>query len=249
MNIKHDIALETIDDSLVEGEFSIVTESDGGMSAVRNDGKKIPISGVRANMLISNIRDSYVRIKLKTGEIALVPKGSGKLPFRDTTTIYNELIAQKVIDLILDGSSLSDICKSEGFPSRGSISRWFIEEPKFKQAYDMSKKIQSDFLESEVVGIADNSGLTKEEQGRAKIMVDTRMRLVKGLKAGYGEKDSTVGGVVFNLNFDPEHPERTKIIDDGKVMSKEEYHSKYSLDSNGVIDVEDENEGEAGDDE
>lgn len=241
--IKYSLALETIEDSLEEGKFSVVTEKDGGMTAIRDDGKKIALSGARASLMIKNLSDSYTKIRLKTGEIALVPKGVGYLPFKDDTTHYNELVGMKIIEEILNGITLSVICKSPGFPSRASISRWFIEEPEFKKAYEYSKKVQAEFYESELIELADNSGLTKEEISKTKLQVDSRKTLTKALKAGWGEREVYSSDVILSLNYDPKNPKKPVILDQGVEITQEAYSAKYSLDSPENLQVK-EDEGE-----
>lgn len=103
-------------------------------------------------------------------------------------TKYSEKMASTICEMIGDGKSLKSICLEESMPSKSSVYKWLLEQPKFSDMYRLSREIQCETLMDEIMDIADDSSndTTKDRDGndrtdseaiqRSKLRVDARFK-------------------------------------------------------------------------
>lgn len=121
-------------------------------------------------------------------------------------TDFNQEIADEICERIATTPrGLDFICESDdSFPSARTVARWLAKDDAFCQSYLRSRERQADLLFDQCLEIADDSsgdvklvGAEGEERevvnsefvARAKLRVDTRMRMAGKLKPKkYGDK-------------------------------------------------------------
>lgn len=135
----------------------------------------------------------------------------GKAPAKAVRTVghksgrpplYSRELADKVLKRIAGGETLSDICRSEGMPSRDTVQQWVIDNTNgFSGSYARAREIGFDVMAEECIRIADDQtrDVIVDENGiervnsevvqRSKLKIDTRKWLLAKLAANkYGEK-------------------------------------------------------------
>jgi len=117
---------------------------------------------------------------------------------RPETEIFNETVADKILDMLADGLSLRAICRTNGLPSGSVIRKWLARNPDFAKQYAYAREEQADTLFDETLAIADAIGddATNEQIRKAQLQIDTRKWLAGKLrpkKYGDASKHETSG--------------------------------------------------------
>ncbi len=129
---------------------------------------------------------------------------------RPPRTVYSELMADRICELVASGQSLKKIALIEGYPSASTILEWAkypdeVSRPGFQERFAKAKEIGYHLMAEEIVEIADDSGKDKikktlpngkvievidhENIQRDKLRVDARFRIIsKTLPDIYGDK-------------------------------------------------------------
>lgn len=68
---------------------------------------------------------------------------------------YTAAIALRICEQIADGMTLTDIVKQESMPARGTIYRWFVVFPEFKEAFERAKTLSAFSYEEKALEVAD----------------------------------------------------------------------------------------------
>jgi len=115
-------------------------------------------------------------------------------------TIFNQELADKICEMVVEGKSLIKISKELNF-NIASFFRWLREEKDFCDKYTRAKVEQADTLIEEILDIADCSKFDKttDENGRvitdhehiarSRLRVDTRKWVAGKMRPKkYGEK-------------------------------------------------------------
>lgn len=69
---------------------------------------------------------------------------------------YSEDVAQRFLDLVQEGRTVSSICETEpGMPNRRTITRWFTVHPEFSKRFDKAQEMQADVYFDKVVDTAE----------------------------------------------------------------------------------------------
>lgn len=121
---------------------------------------------------------------------------------------YTPEMAKTICDRLSIGRSLSSICKDEDMPCMATVMSWLVKSEQgnpefvgFLDSYLRAREAQADVIFDECLEIADDSGadtrLNEHHQividgeviQRAKLRIDTRMRMAGKLKPKkYGDK-------------------------------------------------------------
>lgn len=114
---------------------------------------------------------------------------------------FSQKIADKIVDLIAGGKTLTEACKSPGMPNRRTVQRWCHQFPEFDRQYQRSQELLADALFDEIKAIADDGtgDVTIDAKGRqrvdwenvnrSKLRVETRKWLAAQLNPRkYGDK-------------------------------------------------------------
>lgn len=105
---------------------------------------------------------------------------------------FNQVIADLIIEMLLEGQSMRSICALEDMPSKATVFRWMKHSPKFRADYELAKQYDADWLIDEIKDIADDSAsdwidteagkvFNKEAVQRSRLRVDARFKLAEKL--------------------------------------------------------------------
>ena len=123
-------------------------------------------------------------------------------------SLYTDELSVLICERIVNGESLSAICRDEGMPSPSIIYRWMRENEEFCHRYTRAREDQADTLADEILDIADENidDFIVDDEGnkrpnpdtvqRSKLRVEARKWIAAKLKPKkYGEKiDHNIGG-------------------------------------------------------
>lgn len=105
-------------------------------------------------------------------------------------TDYNQDIATRICELLVEGHSLRAICRRKEMPGLSTVFQWFPKHPDFAEQYARAKEEQADTFADEMLDIAD----TEEDVQRAKLKVDVRKWIASKMKPKrYGDRTTLVG--------------------------------------------------------
>ncbi len=91
-----------------------------------------------------------------------------------TRVHFTPEIADRILDQISAGKSLTAVCKAKGMPAPCTIYRWVQAIPAFAARFEMAKEERAHMLADEILAIADAPAETNEQVQRARLRVDTR---------------------------------------------------------------------------
>lgn len=106
--------------------------------------------------------------------------------------------------------SIATICKRKGMPSKATIFRWKVEHPDFAAMYEAAKVEQLYCGIEECTEIADKAPTTPEGIQKAKLRIDTRIKVAQRLKPkefgdkvdlNHGGQDGNPVNMNWSINF------------------------------------------------
>lgn len=106
--------------------------------------------------------------------------------------------------------SIATICKRKGMPSKATVFRWRSEQPAFKDMYEAAKLEQLYGGIEECTEIADKAVETSEGIQKAKLRIDTRIKVAQRLKPkefgdkvdlNHGGQDGNPVNMNWSINF------------------------------------------------
>lgn len=101
-------------------------------------------------------------------------------------TKYNEQLAGEICRRLGRGEPLARICDDDDMPSYNTVWRWENEDAEFRELSARAKRDGTHFLADDSLRIADDVTI---DTNRAKLMIDTRLRLIGKWNAkAYGDK-------------------------------------------------------------
>jgi hypothetical protein len=116
---------------------------------------------------------------------------------RGRPTEYDEAIAGKICDAIIEGAALYKVCEKPDFPGERTVYQWLEKHPEFAQQYARARELQQDRAADEIIEIADN----EPDPNKARIRVDARKwRASKLAPKKYGDRvDMNLSGSVQTM--------------------------------------------------
>ena len=101
-------------------------------------------------------------------------------------TGYNDEIAEKILNLVIDGQPIRFICSQVDMPSVATVMRWLSDYPEFAKQYALAKEMYAHCIFDEIQHIADTCDPTEVQ--KAKLMIDARKYIASRLAPKkYGE--------------------------------------------------------------
>lgn len=152
---------------------------------------------------------------------------------------YSEIIADIILDEVLNGSSLNKISQRPDMPTYSIIRRWRNEHPEFEEAYQMAVKMRAEKLIDEALDIARQTEDPDNIVGTSKLIID-QLKYVAQQEdpKKYSQKasvsDNNGNNVVFNIISgipDSSYTEKiaNRTLDDqGKVVELSEPNKQIS---------------------
>jgi plasmid stabilization system protein ParE len=124
---------------------------------------------------------------------------------------YTQKIADEICELLSDGQSLREICKSDTMPNRSAVFRWLAQDATFRDQYARAREAQADAIFDEILHIADTPQTGQKTVSKAtglevteadmiehrRLQVDARKWIAGKLAPKkYGDKlDVGIGGI------------------------------------------------------
>lgn len=106
-------------------------------------------------------------------------------PGRPST--YREEIADEIVKRMIEGESLTDICKDERMPPRVTIYAWYDRHPEFYQRCARAREALADFLVDEIEELAKTT--TEANVQSRKVQISTKQwRAMKLAPRFYGDR-------------------------------------------------------------
>ncbi len=126
---------------------------------------------------------------------------------RKSPTKWNQKIAERFLDRMIEGESVFQICKDKSMPSYKTVMRWVgsarRQGHEFYDNFTRARELQADYLfdkleslaaEADTVIVGDDKSDNARVQAK-KLQVDTlRWRISKMLPKKYGEKLDVTSG-------------------------------------------------------
>ncbi len=239
-------ALANVDDlfekhSLQEGKYYIRMLTSGDYEAVTDEGNIIALSQKRASDLITsmNADPEYVNLELKNGTRVTVKKDGRVNHFTLKNIEFNTLISSTILENLIEGLSLKEICEIDGMPTRATILRWTHEYPAFGKEYKIARKLSVDIIEDNILEVAndDKNTYDKEYLNASKLKVSALEKMAKVKSIGYSEKvkeqesgnhfyfDKSLIGLGSGI------APKDRVLDvEGKTMTNDKFMSTFSAD-------------------
>jgi len=105
---------------------------------------------------------------------------------------YTPEIAEAICERLANGEPLARICRDDEMPAYSTVRKWESENAEFSALSARAKQDGTHFLADDSLRIADDKQI---ETQRAKLMIDTRLRLIGKWNAkAYGDKVALTGG-------------------------------------------------------
>lgn len=107
-----------------------------------------------------------------------------------TSPLYTPELAEEICRRLSMGESLNSICKTEGYPSEGTVRAWAVEDyAGFASKYARAREAQADVYFEQIKQIADETPAVREEIELARLKIDARKwTSARMAPRKYGEK-------------------------------------------------------------
>jgi len=103
---------------------------------------------------------------------------------------YSEKTADEIVQRMIEGESLTAICKDEKMPPRVTVYAWFDKHPDFYARCARAREALADYLVDEIDELAKSA--TKDNIEQIKIQVSTKQwRAMKIAPRMYGDRSRT----------------------------------------------------------
>ncbi|MEK2643885.1 terminase small subunit-like protein [Bdellovibrio sp. BCCA] len=114
--------------------------------------------GEAEGRLINQFPYEVHQVRSPNGDLVWVQKGINPDNIfgdkRRSDWPFSQIIADLICQKIMEGESLSAICKQEGFPSYSVVCRWRNEQPRFKDDLEQAYKDRAEYYLEKVLEIA-----------------------------------------------------------------------------------------------
>ncbi|MER9574889.1 terminase small subunit protein [Mesorhizobium sp. M0400] len=145
-------------------------------------------------------------------------------------TDYNEDVASRILEKLVEGSSLRKTCAAEDMPAASTVFLWLSRHPEFSERYTRAREAQAEAMAEDTLDIADDGtndfkkttnadGSTddvfnSEHVQRSKLRVDTRKWLMaKMAPKKYGDKlDLNVAGSLQTMSEEDINARLTQLL-------------------------------------
>jgi hypothetical protein len=113
-------------------------------------------------------------------------------------------VKETILERMIEGESLRQICASAGMPSRMSVLRWLDQDQSFRSEYNRARELQGDYLDDLIMETAMASTPETAHADRVKIGA-LQWRASKLKPKVYGDKIQHTAG-------DGESPVQTRLV-------------------------------------
>ena len=120
------------------------------------------------------------------------------------SAIFEQDVAEQILQLIAEGQPLTKICKTEGMPRYRTVLNWLTNgnNPEFERAYALCREHQADTLTDEIMEDAERAEQTlkgdRSDNARVqavRLRIDTKKWVASKMKPNkYGDRLGLTNG-------------------------------------------------------
>ena len=100
---------------------------------------------------------------------------------------FNDEIATRICDLLMDGVSMRSICQQDDMPGRTTVFRWMDNNPDFAFMYARARMLQADLMDDLILETANACTPATAQADKVKIAA-FQWRAAKLMPKVYGDK-------------------------------------------------------------
>lgn len=109
-------------------------------------------------------------------------------------TIRSPEIEQKLLEELMSGKSMRQVCDMEGMPHRMTVIRWMAEDKEFATKCARAREIQADTIEEDMADIEDEVLQGRIDPAAARVVLSSKQwRASKMAPKKYGDKVTLAG--------------------------------------------------------
>lgn len=131
---------------------------------------------------------------------------------------YTEDMADYICDRIANGASMRGLCAEQNMPDRNTVLRWLNERPDFAAKYARAREAQADYMDDQILDVANNSTNETANADRVKILA-YQWRAAKLAPKRYGDR------------LDIRNDSTLRVVSENPVtieLAKSEWENEYS---------------------
>jgi hypothetical protein len=179
-----------------EGILEEIDEATGQVISVQKPQKQIkPGKKRRINRWNKNqdlTLDDVHYVVDSAGRQRLVRKGTNPDYLPRDVFPYSQVTCDAIIELLIEGHTLMDICKRDGFPPRGVVYAWRTKYKEFDERCKKAKELRAEAFHDKAIYVAEESKKSTVHSDRLK--VDTyRWAAEVGRPSEYGKQTKITG--------------------------------------------------------
>lgn len=167
-------------------------------------------------------------------------------------TRYSPELALGICERIMNGETLTEICKERGLPSRETFRRWCMLYDSLKRAYDAARELSAQSLEEEALDMArtlkgPNTFTSQRIRAYQVAMEQLRWSASRRDPARYGNQNTPTLTVPIQINTNLDLGGEAQIADGQHIFKIEAQIEAPSLpepDGEDIFQTAAENEGE-----
>lgn len=111
---------------------------------------------------------------------------------RGRPSVFTEETAEKILEALMDGKSLRQICLADDMPHRTTVLRWMAADEAFASRCAHARELQADLMDDMIIEAAE--ACTPENAAAARVKISAyQWRASKLAPKKYGDK-LAIGG-------------------------------------------------------
>ncbi len=106
-------------------------------------------------------------------------------------TLYNEELCNIVLERLVQGESLEDVCQDPSLPSETSIYLWRHKHKEFAEAYARAREAQTEAFAEKIIKIAERPKADNVEVQADRLRIETHWKLMQARNSrSFGDKST-----------------------------------------------------------
>lgn len=147
---------------------------------------------------------------------------------------YNKEIGDVIIDRILSGRLLKNICKEPGMPSPGIVQRWRMENPDFAKRFEQAREMRAEMMHDDALETSAEVGEDKADVERIKLQTKTyQWSAERNDPRRYGAKANTEAQNTAPVTFVINTGVRRENEVEGEIVVESDHTDMGNVDTRG----------------
>ncbi len=116
-------------------------------------------------------------------------KAKPKITAKEKKALERRKILNAVVDRLIEGDSLRQICRTKGIPDKSTILRWLVDDDELATIMARAREMQADALDDDIQDVVDEVRRGKLDPQAAQVIIRAHQwRAGKMKPRVYGEK-------------------------------------------------------------